>query len=71
MNENGEMFADFYAEYILVVGGSLFPHKPVQKATWVSPHQTMSRRTQYNAYVLEDDLERLKCSKSRPIDPYK
>ena len=39
MNKNGEMFADFCAENRKVIGGSVFPHKEVHKATWVSPDQ--------------------------------
>ena len=37
MNENGELFADFCSFNKLVIGGSVFPHKRVHKATWVSP----------------------------------
>ena len=37
MNENGEMFADLCATNSLVIGGSLFQHRKIHKATWVSP----------------------------------
>lgn len=37
MNENGELFADFCSFNKLVIGGSVFPHKRLHKATWVSP----------------------------------
>nr|KAG5693732.1 hypothetical protein BaRGS_002115 [Batillaria attramentaria] len=37
MNENGERFADFCALSQLVMGGSIFPHKRIHKATWRSP----------------------------------
>nr|KAG5694836.1 hypothetical protein BaRGS_019213 [Batillaria attramentaria] len=37
MNENGERFADFCALNQLVIGGSIFPHKRIHKATWRSP----------------------------------
>jgi hypothetical protein len=37
MNENGEMFADLCALNSLVIGGSVFPHKRIHKATWRSP----------------------------------
>ena len=36
MNNNEERFADLCAEHKLVIGGSVFPHKRVHKATWVS-----------------------------------
>ena len=38
MNNNGERFADLCTEHELVIGGSVFPHKRVHKATWVSPN---------------------------------
>ena len=34
MNENGERFADLCALNQLVIGGSIFPHKCIHKATW-------------------------------------
>lgn len=41
MEENGERFSDLCAFNNLVVGGSVFPHKRIHKATWVSPdHST-------------------------------
>ena len=38
MNENGEHFADLCALNQLVIGGSIFPHKHIHKATWISPN---------------------------------
>ena len=38
-NENGEMFIDLCMNYNLVIGGSLFLHKDIHKATWVAPNQ--------------------------------
>ena len=38
MNENGERFADLCALNQLVIGGSIFPHKRIHKATWISPN---------------------------------
>ena len=38
MNENGERFADLCALNQLVTGGSIFPHKRIHKATWISPN---------------------------------
>ena len=41
MNENGEMLADFCAFNNMSIGGSVFPHRRIHKATWVSPdHRT-------------------------------
>ena len=41
MNENGEMLADFCAFSNMIIGGSVFPHRRIHKATWVSPdHRT-------------------------------
>ena len=37
INENGERFADTCAINKIVIGGSIFPHKRIHKATWVSP----------------------------------
>jgi endonuclease/exonuclease/phosphatase family metal-dependent hydrolase len=38
-NENAEMFMDLCVNYNLVIGGSLFPHKDIHKATWAAPNQ--------------------------------
>ena len=38
MNENGERFADLCALNQLVIEGSIFPHKRIHKATWISPN---------------------------------
>ena len=41
MNENGEMFADLCSFNRLIIGGSVFPHRRIHKATWISPdHRT-------------------------------
>ena len=37
MNNNGERFADLCSLNQLVIGGSIFPHKRIHKATWRSP----------------------------------
>ena len=37
INENGELFVDTCAQFDLVIGGSIFPHRQIHKATWVSP----------------------------------
>ena len=37
MNDNGGLFADLCANNQLVIGGSIFPHKRIHKATWISP----------------------------------
>ena len=40
MNENGERFAELCVSNILVIRGSIFLHKKIFKATWVSPDHT-------------------------------
>ena len=37
MNDNGDRFASFCAFNGLVIGGSIFPHRRIHKATWKSP----------------------------------
>ena len=37
MNENGELLADFCIINRLVIGGTLFPPKQLNKSPWVSP----------------------------------
>ncbi|VDP55486.1 unnamed protein product [Schistosoma margrebowiei] len=39
-NENGERFANLCAFNRLVIGGTIFPHKRIHKATWISPDHT-------------------------------
>ena len=39
MNDNGERFVNACAANNIVIGGSVFPHKRLHKATWVSPDQ--------------------------------
>ena len=36
-NDNGERFISFCANNSIVVGGTIFPHKRIHKATWMSP----------------------------------
>ncbi|XP_055623398.1 craniofacial development protein 2-like [Toxorhynchites rutilus septentrionalis] len=36
MSENGELFAEFCGNNNMVIGRSLFPHRPAHKVTWVS-----------------------------------
>ncbi|WP_353806118.1 endonuclease/exonuclease/phosphatase family protein, partial [Acinetobacter baumannii] len=38
MIENGELLTDFCAFNDLVIGGSIFPHEDIHKATWISPN---------------------------------
>ncbi|VDP30437.1 unnamed protein product [Schistosoma curassoni] len=39
-NENGERFANQCAFNKLIIGGTIFPHKRIHKATWISPDHT-------------------------------
>ena len=40
INDNGERLADFCEENNLLIGGTLFQHKHIHKATWTSPDGT-------------------------------
>ncbi|VDO53654.1 unnamed protein product [Schistosoma margrebowiei] len=39
-NENGERFANLCAFNKLFIGGTIFPHNSIYKATWISPDHT-------------------------------
>ena len=47
MNENEEIFADFCVDNDMVIGGSLFPHKDVHQATWVSHEQMTENQKEH------------------------
>ena len=41
VNENGKLFLNMRVINRMVIGGSIFPHKRIHKATWISPdHKT-------------------------------
>ena len=48
LNENGEMFADLCSFNILIIGGSVFPHRRIHKATWVSPDHRTENQIDHN-----------------------
>ncbi|VDP49108.1 unnamed protein product [Schistosoma curassoni] len=39
-NKNGEKFVNLCVFNKLVIGGTIFPHKRIHKATWISPDHT-------------------------------
>ena len=39
LNDNGDRLVSFCTEHRLVIGGTIFPHKEIHKATWKSPNQ--------------------------------
>ena len=55
MNENGECFADLCALNQLVIGGSIFPHRCIHKATWIS----RTRSTTYALAASSGDHDRM------------
>ncbi|VDP36616.1 unnamed protein product [Schistosoma margrebowiei] len=46
-NENGEEFANLCAFSTLVIGGTIFPHKRIHKATWISPDHTTENQVDH------------------------
>ena len=50
MNDNGERFADFCDIQDLVIGGSVFPHKRIHKATWKHPNGTVENQIDHITY---------------------
>ena len=45
--ENGERLADFCSSNRLVIGGTIFPHKRIHKATWRSPDGMTENQTDH------------------------
>nr|CAH8829211.1 unnamed protein product [Trichobilharzia regenti] len=54
MNENGELFADFCAFNELVIGGSVYKHKDIHKATWVSPDGQTKNQIDFISMLLKE-----------------
>ncbi|VDP46851.1 unnamed protein product [Schistosoma mattheei] len=46
-NESGERFANLCAFKKLVISGTIFPHKRIHKATWISPDHTTENQIDY------------------------
>ncbi|VDO59134.1 unnamed protein product [Schistosoma margrebowiei] len=46
-NKNGERFANLCAFNKLVIGGTIFPHKRIHKATWTSPDHTTQNQNDH------------------------
>ena len=49
MNENGELFSEQCANYDLIIGGKVFPHKTRHKVSWVSPDNITKNQTDHIA----------------------
>lgn len=47
MNENGEQFADTCATNNFVIGGSIYQHKRIHQATWLSPDHVTENQTDH------------------------
>ena len=52
INENGEFFVDFCAMNDLVIGGTVFPHRKINKVTWISPDM-----------ITENQIDHIKISR--------
>ena len=57
MNENGKLFANFCANYNLVTGGTIFPHKKCHLSTWVSPDLKTKNQIDHLCTVYPRDSE--------------
>ena len=72
MNENGKILADFYAFNYMIIGGSVFPHRRIHKATWVSPDHRKSNRPYLHRTEVQkinagcESAERGRCSLRPP-----
>ena len=73
MNENGEMFAGLCSFNRLMIGGSVFPHRRIHKATWVSPdHQTENHQPYLHKSEIQEidarckSTQRGRCSLRSP-----
>ena len=51
MNENGERFADLCSLNQLVIGGTIFHHKRIHKATWRSPDHVTENQIDHIALI--------------------
>ncbi|VDP54255.1 unnamed protein product [Schistosoma margrebowiei] len=71
-NENGERFANLCAFNKLVIGGTIFPHKRIHKATWISPDHTTENQIDHICInkkfrrTMEDELLNRPASMNPP-----
>ena len=59
MNDSGERLADLCALNKLVLGGSVFPHRRIHKATWLSPDRQKTRLTVFASVRNLEDRSRI------------
>ena len=57
-NDNGCRLATFAAEHGLVIGGTLFDHRDLHKATWVSPDLRVRARNQIDHILISVKFRR-------------
>ncbi|CAH8508135.1 unnamed protein product [Heterobilharzia americana] len=55
MNENGELFADFCAFNDPVIGGNVYKHNDIQKATWTAPGGYTTLKIRSTSSECEED----------------
>ena len=54
MNQKAEIFADFFASYDFMIGGSVHNHKSIHKTTWVSPDRHIENQTDFISMLFKD-----------------
>lgn len=64
MNKNGERFADICADYNLVIAGTVFPHKPIHKAAWMSPDRATENQIDH-IYLNRHSLSQMSAWRER------
>ncbi|VDP01408.1 unnamed protein product [Schistosoma margrebowiei] len=60
-NKNGKRFANLCAFNKLVIGGTIFPHKLIHKATWISSNHTTENQLYHICVKKNSEGQCKKC----------
>ncbi|VDP78501.1 unnamed protein product [Schistosoma mattheei] len=69
-NENGEGFANSYAFIKLIIGSTIFPHKRIHKATWISTEHTTENQINhiYINKLIQRTMQDVRIKRGADID---